>query len=55
MTNEPIIWICVAVLSFLCTAIIIKSIGNRQIPDNISDITAELSDQDIDENIFEPE
>ena len=55
MTNEPIIWVCVAVVSFLCIAIIIKSNGNPQIPDNISDVTAELSDQDIDENIFEPE
>ena len=47
MVNEPLIWVCVGILSFLILTIIKNYFYPRGYPyisDNISDTTADMSD-----------
>ena len=49
--NEPIIWVCVALFTFLISAIIKATYCDTIISDNKSDCTAELSENGSEENI----
>jgi hypothetical protein len=51
LVNEPIIWVCVAVFTFLISAIIKATYCDNTILDNKSDCTAELSENGSEENI----
>ena len=51
IVNEPIIWVCVAIFTFLISAIIKATYCNTIISDNKSDCTADLSEIGSEENV----
>ena len=51
IVGEPIIWVCVAVFTFLISAIIKFSYCDTVISDNKSDCTADLSENGSEENV----